>query len=132
MNPEASTAHLGMGSLVLMAGLLVFGGLALGLFWQAGAAAGWMAAGLLGLCAWWTARLAFRASPRAFFKLVFGGMLLRMCLLGIAAVLVLSFGWLDRIGFVAGLAAGVLVFLGLEIGVLNAAGRRSKALKGES
>ena len=93
--------------------------------WPLAAAAGWALAGLLGMGAWLGARKAYQAGPHAFFKVIFGGMLLRMLVLGVAAGLVLGFDWLDTFGFVGGMGAGLIIFQVVEIAGISANAKKS-------
>lgn len=93
--------------------------------WQAGALAGLGLSGLMGLSSLWAVRRAFRASGQgAFVRAVFGAMLVRLIVAGLAAGLVLGFGWLHASGFVAGMFGGLLVFQAIEIGGVLAASKR--------
>lgn len=93
--------------------------------WQAGALAGLGISGLMGLSSLWAIRRAYRASGQgAFVRAVFGAMLVRLVVAGLAAGLVLGFGWLHAGGFVAGMFGGLLVFQMIEIGGVLAAAKR--------
>jgi len=93
--------------------------------WQAGALAGVCLAGLMGFASLWTVRRAYRASGQGgFMRAVFGNMLIRLVVAGLAAGLVLGFGWLHAGGFVAGMFGGLVVFQMIEIGGVLAAAKR--------
>ena len=102
--------------------------------WPMAASAGWGLAGLLGMSAWLGARRAFQTGTHVFFRMIFGGMLLRMLVLGLAIGLVLGFDWLDTYGFVGGIGAGLMVFQAVEIMGLSKMNKKqdeSEALKPE-
>ncbi|MBW2701265.1 MAG: hypothetical protein JRF33_10635 [Deltaproteobacteria bacterium] len=128
MSAEAKAP--GMSIFFVMLGLTLVGSGALVAFdaavarWPMAASAGWGLAGLLGMGAWLGARRAFHAGPHAFFKMIFGGMLIRMLVLGLALGLVLGFDWLDTFGFVGGIGAGLVVFQAVEIMGLSQATKK--------
>lgn len=93
--------------------------------WQAGSLAGLGLSGLMGLSSLWAVRRAYRAAGQgAFVRAVFGTMLIRLVVAGLAAGLVLGFGWLHASGFVAGMFGGLVVFQMIEIGGVLAAAKR--------
>lgn len=112
--PGMSILFVMLGLTLAGSGALIFSDSAMGR-WPMAASAGWGLAGLLGMAAWLGARRAFLAGPHAFFKMIFGGMLIRMLVLGLALGLVLGFDWLDTYGFVGGIGAGLVVFQAVEI-----------------
>ena len=95
--------------------------------WQIGAAVGFGLSGLLGLIGWWATRRAADQNQAAFIKTVFGFMLLRLTVAGLAAGLVIGLKWLHAHGFVAGLFSGVILFQVIEINGVLAAARRSSS-----
>jgi hypothetical protein len=123
----------GAGTLVAMLVALVAGLLPLVFLadsvgsWQIGAAVGFGLSGLLGLIGWWATRRAAGQNQAVFIKTVFGFMLLRLTVAGLAAGLVIGLKWLHAHGFVAGLFSGVILFQVIEINGVLAAARRSSS-----
>jgi len=96
--------------------------------WAGAASIGWLASGLMGCLSWWTARRALRADPGRFFKVLMGGMILRLVLVGAGVAVVFGADLLDPAGFVGGLLAGVVIFQTLEITSLAGSARKTETL----
>ncbi len=124
----------GKGTTLIMVALLSLGSLVFSIMvpswsakglasWPAGALAGFLLSGAMGLWSLWSTRRAFhRKGQGAFVRAVFGNMLLRLLITGLLVGLVLGFGWLHAFGFVGGMFGGLLVFQIIEISaVANAA-----------
>lgn len=93
--------------------------------WQLASAVGFAGAGLMSIGGYLTNLYAVRQDRQpAFMRLIFGGMLFRLVVAGIASGLVISMRLLHDVGFVMGLVAGVMVFLAIEIAGLLRWARR--------
>jgi len=104
-----------------------------GVTWATGALAGWLGAGVMGLCGFWTMRRALRGGQKAFLKYLLGGMLARLAMCGVYAGLAMGLDWFDRNGFVLGLLLGIAVFMCIEIiGLERAARKISSAEDGQA
>ncbi len=120
--PSIENKGPGNGTLVLMVAALVLGAALLGLLapswqsWQAGALVGYAVMGVLGLIGLWTTRRAYGAGQAVFLRLIFGFMLARLVVAGLAAGLVIGLGWLHAFGFIGGLFGGFVLFMAFEIG----------------
>ena len=86
--------------------------------WAMAAIIGWSGAGLLGLTSWWTTKKAMSGDNNTFFKYAMGGMTVRFFIYGIFAGVVVGFKLLHASGFVGGLLAGLIAFIGLEVVVV--------------
>jgi hypothetical protein len=134
-----TTAHRGPGkkTLAVIIALILAGSLAAaiagasGYAWGYGVLTGWLLAGLLGLSGWWTSRKALSGDQRALMKYMVGGMLLRMALCGIGAVVVMLTGFVHQNGFILGLLAGIGVFLGVEVYGLHISAKRMSSRSAE-
>lgn len=129
-SPGARSLILVIVTTLLVAAILAGLGWLCRVEWAQGACVGWCLAGLLGVGGWWSVRKALAAGERMFTLVVFGGMGARLLLCGVFAAVVVGTRWLDPIGFVVGLLAGVCVFTAMEIGIVTFVARRNSAQAG--
>lgn len=130
-----TTTHRGPGTktLVVIGSMIIAGSAAAAVIgasgdaWGYGVLAGWLLAGLLGLSGWWTSRKALSGDQRVLLKYMVGGMLLRMAVCGIGAVVVMLTECVHQNGFILGLLAGIGVFLGVEVYGLHISARTERS-----